>query len=133
MQGVNNMIGEYKFRGYTIEELKKMSLEEFLKLVNTRAKRHLKRNKNDAFYQKIEKEIKPNKKIKTHKRDIIVVPKMIDKTIHVYNGKEFLPVEVTKEMLGHYLGEFAFTRKRIRHGKAGIGATKSSTAVSVRK
>ncbi len=127
------MIGDFKYQGYTIEELEKMSLEEFLKLVNSRAKRHLKRNKNDVFYQKIEKNIKPDKPIRTHRRDIIVVPKMVGKMIYVYNGKEFLPVEVSNEMLGHYLGEFAFTRRRIRHGKAGIGATKSSTAVSVRK
>jgi small subunit ribosomal protein S19 len=127
------MIGDFKYQGYTIEELEKMSLEEFLKLVNSRAKRHLKRNKNDVFYQNIEKNIKPDKPIRTHRRDIIVVPKMVGKMIYVYNGKEFLPVEVSNEMLGHYLGEFAFTRKRIRHGKAGIGATKSSTAVSVRK
>lgn len=127
------MIGDFRYQGHTIEELEKMSLDEFLKLVNSRAKRHLKRNKNDEFYEKIDKNEKPNKPIRTHRRDIIVVPKMVGKTIHVYNGKEFLPVEVTNEMLGHYLGEFAFTRKRIRHGKAGIGATKSSTAVSVRK
>ncbi len=127
------MIGEYKFRGHTLEDLEKMSLEEFLKLVNSRAKRHLKRNKNDAFYENLLKDKKNNKPIRTHRRDIIIVPKMIGKTIFVYNGKEFLPVEITKEMLGHYLGEFSFTRKRIRHGKAGIGATKSSTAVSVRK
>jgi small subunit ribosomal protein S19 len=127
------MIGEFTYQGHTVEELKKMSLEEFLKIVNSRAKRHLKRNKNDEFYQKLYKKIDENKKLRTHRRDVVVIPKMLDKTIFVYNGKEFLPVEITKEMLGHYLGEFAFTRRRIKHGKAGIGATKSSTAVSVRK
>ncbi len=127
------MIGNFKYRGHTLEELNKMSLEEFSKIVNSRAKRNLIRNKNNQFYQKIEQNIKLNKPIRTHRRDIIVTPKMIDKKIFVYNGKEFQPIEITKEMLGHYLGEFSFTRKRIRHGKAGIGATKSSTAVSVRK
>jgi len=124
---------DFKFRGHTLEELQKMSLEDFAKIAGSRAKRNLLRNQSDPFYQRIEKDIKTNKKIRTHKRDMIVIPKMIGKTIYVYSGKEFLPVEVTEDMLGHYLGEFVMTRKRIRHGKAGIGATKSSTAVSARK
>lgn len=119
------------YRGYKLEDLKNMSLLEFSKIATSRAKRHLLRNHSDPFYEKVKKET--NKKIKTHRRDIVIVPCMIGKTIHVYNGKEFLPVEVTSEMLCHYLGEFSFTRRRIKHGKAGIGATKSSTAVAARK
>ena len=127
------MAEDFKFRGYTLEELIKMSLLDFANIAGSRAKRHLKRNHSDAFYERIEKDKKANKKIRTHRRDIIITPKMVGKTIYVYNGKEFLPVEIFPDMLAHYLGEFAFTRKRIRHGKAGIGATKSSTAVAARK
>ncbi len=127
------MAEEFKYRGKTLEELQKMSLLDFANIAGSRAKRHLVRNHSDAFYEKIEKNKKAHKKIRTHRRDIIITPKMVGKTIYVYNGKEFLPVEVAPEMLTHYLGEFAFTRKRIRHGKAGIGATKSSTAVAARK
>jgi len=127
------MAEEFKFRGHTLSELQKMSLLDFANIAGTRAKRHLRRNHSDAFYERIEKNKRAAKKIRTHRRDIVVTPKMVGKTIYVYNGKEFIQVDVVPEMLSHYLGEFAFTRKRIRHGKAGIGATKSSTAVAARK
>jgi small subunit ribosomal protein S19 len=127
------MIKEFKFGGLTLEELKKINLEEFAKLVNSRARRNLLRNINDPFYVKFEKNVKLNKKIRTHRRDLIVTPKMVGHTIFVYNGQNFLPVDIDKEMLGHYLGEFSLTRKRVKHGKAGIGATKSSTAITTRK
>jgi small subunit ribosomal protein S19 len=127
------MAEEYKFRGNTLEELQKMSLLDFANIAGTRAKRHLARNHSDAFYERIEKNLRATKKIRTHRRDIIITPKMVGKTIYVYNGKEFIQVDIVPEMLAHYLGEFAFTRRRIRHGKAGIGATKSSTAVAARK
>ncbi|MFA5746355.1 MAG: 30S ribosomal protein S19 [archaeon] len=127
------MAEEFKFRGHTLEQLQKMSLLEFANIAGSRAKRHLARNHSDIFYEDIEKNVNPTKKIRTHKRDMVVTPKMIGKTIYVYNGKEFIQVDIVPDMLAHYLGEFAFTRRRIRHGKAGIGATKSSTAVAARK
>ena len=83
------MAEDFKFRGYTLEELKKMSLLDFANIAGSRAKRHLKRNHSDAFYERIEKDKKANKKIRTHRRDIIITPKMVGKTIYVYNGKEF--------------------------------------------
>jgi small subunit ribosomal protein S19 len=63
---------------------------------------------------------------------MVIVPAMIGKTIKVYNGKEFFPVMITGEMLGHYLGEFSHTRKGVSHSAAGIGATRSSKAISAR-
>lgn len=123
----------FRYRGKTLEELQKMSLRDFAKIVPSRLRRNLLRNDSDPFYQKFEKNEKVDKNIRTHRRDLVVTPKMVGKTINVYNGKEFLPVTVTEEMLGHYLGEFSLTRKRLKHGKAGIGATKSSTAISERK
>lgn len=123
----------FRYRGKTLEELQKMSLRDFAKIVPSRLRRNLLRNDSNPFYQKFEKNEKVDKNIRTHRRDLVVTPKMVGKTINVYNGKEFLPVTVTEEMLGHYLGEFSLTRKRLKHGKAGIGATKSSTAISERK
>jgi small subunit ribosomal protein S19 len=123
----------FRYRGKTLDELKKLSLKDFAQLVNSRARRNILRNEDMQFYQRIEKDIKTNKNIRTHRRDIIVTPKMVDKNIYVYNGKEFLLINITEYMLGHYLGEFALTRKRLKHGKAGIGATKSSTAITERK
>ena len=57
---------------------------------------------------------------------------MVGTTIRVYNGKEFVQVMIEDEMVGHYLGEFALTRKRIQHSAPGIGATRSSASLSVK-
>jgi len=124
---------EINYKGKTLEELKKMSLRDFAQITTSRARRTLLRDGNSQFYQRFETQRKMDKNIRTHRRDSIVTPKMVGKKIQVYNGKEFIPVDIQIEMLGHYLGEFAFTRKRVKHGKAGIGATKSSTAISERK
>ncbi len=73
------------------------------------------------------------KPIKTHRRDTIIVPKMIGLQFAVYKGNSFEIVEVKPEMFGHYFGEFVLTRKKVTHGKAGIGATRSSTAIATKK
>ena len=70
--------------------------------------------------------------IETHCRDMIIIPPMVGKSIKVYNGKEFLPMTVDLDMLGHRLGEFSFTRTSVRHNAPGIGATRSSAAISVK-
>jgi small subunit ribosomal protein S19 len=57
---------------------------------------------------------------------------MVDKTIFVHAGKEFLRVDIKPEMLGHRLGEFADTRKRIKHGAPGMGATRSSMYIPLK-
>jgi small subunit ribosomal protein S19 len=70
--------------------------------------------------------------VKTHIRDMVILPEMVGLTILVHNGKEFVPVEVRPEMIGHYLGEFAITNKPVRHGTPGIGASRSSMYVPLR-
>ncbi|MEM2309987.1 MAG: 30S ribosomal protein S19, partial [Candidatus Bathyarchaeia archaeon] len=72
------------------------------------------------------------KPIKTHARDMIILPEMVGVTIHVHNGKEFVPVEIKPEMIGHYLGEFAITNKPVKHGTPGIGASRSSMYVPLK-
>lgn len=64
------------------------------------------------------KKIKRGEKIiiKIWKRSATIVPEMIGYTFGVYNGKEFIPVHVTEEMVGHKLGEFSPTTKFMRHG-----------------
>ena len=54
--------------------------------------------------------------IKTWSRDSTITPEMVGFTIGVHNGKEHLPVFVVENMVGHRLGEFAPTRKFVRHG-----------------
>ena len=54
--------------------------------------------------------------IKTWARHCAISPEMVGFTFGVHNGKEFIPVKVTEEMVGHKLGEFSFTTKFGRHG-----------------
>jgi len=131
------MIQEFLFRGKTLEELQKMDVKEFAKLLTARQRRtmlHGLLEKNKAFVQKIKKAKlgQYKKPIKTHLRDFIVLPEMIGLTIHIYNGKSFIPVIIKEEMIGHYLGEFTLTRSKIEHSAPGIGATKSSTAIATK-
>ncbi len=122
---------EFRFRGYTLEELQKMSLEEFAELLTARVRRHLKRGLTHAEKKLLEKIRKTpkDKFIKTHARDMIILPEMVGITIGVHNGKEFVPVTITPEMIGHRLGEFALTRKPVQHSGPGIGASKSTKHV----
>nr|AQS32010.1 hypothetical protein [uncultured archaeon]AQS32305.1 hypothetical protein [uncultured archaeon] len=131
------MAKEILYRGKSIEDLKKISIEEFILLSTSRARRSLKRGFTPSQKKLIEKIKKAKsgvykKQIKTHCRDIIIIPDMLGLTISVYQGKEFTPVTITEEMLGHYLGEFTQTRVKVKHSAPGIGATKSSASVSVK-
>ena len=54
--------------------------------------------------------------IKTWSRSSEISPRMVGFTFGVHNGKNFIPVTVVEEMVGHRLGEFSPTRKFIRHG-----------------
>ncbi len=123
---------EFRFKGKSLEELRQMGLDQFAKLCNSRARRSLSRGFDKKLLKKIEKGSK-GKPIRTHNRDCIVVPVMVGLQFAIHKGNGFEVVEIKPEMLGHYLGELAMTRKRLIHGKAGIGATRSSTAISARK
>jgi small subunit ribosomal protein S19 len=125
---------EFSFKGKSLEELQAMSVEDFAKLCDSRARRSLSKGIDKHIMKKIEaaKGNPKAKPIKTHKRDVIIVPNMVGARMAVYKGNSFENVEITEKMIGHYLGEFVFTRKRLQHGKAGIGATKSSTAITAR-
>jgi small subunit ribosomal protein S19 len=126
---------ETTFRGKSVAELKVMGLEEFMKLCPSRTRRALKNNGVDKKILKKVEAFKKNPKakaIRTHRRDVVVIPAMLGVSFAVHKGKEFEKVDINEKMLGHYLGEFALTRKKLSHGKAGIGATKSSTAITAR-
>ena len=86
----------------------------------------------EKFIASVEKKQKKGKQIKTHLRDITIVPALIGLRIYIHNGKDFSPVDIMPEMLGHKLGEFALTRKKVEHSAPGIGATKRSAALSVK-
>ncbi len=122
---------EKKYRGKTLEELKAMDTKEAAKYLTARSRRSLLRHPefSDKFIKMCEEKNSRNKKIRTHLRDVVVVPKMVGMTIGVHDGKSFQNILITIEMLGHRLGEFAQTRKRVAHSGAGIGATKGSKAI----
>ncbi|MEK6892965.1 MAG: 30S ribosomal protein S19 [Nanoarchaeota archaeon] len=121
---------ELFYRGKHLEELKKLDVREFAKYLPSRSRRTVLRNFDsiEKFVNLCEEKISRNKKIKTHLRDIVIVPKMVGMAIQVYTGKSFNEVRITHLMIGHRLGEFALTRQRVHHGNPGIGATKSSSA-----
>jgi len=114
------------YRGKNVEELKSVDTREFAKLVKARARRTILRNYDviEAFVAKCERNDSKNKPIRTHDRSLIIVPRMVGKTIGVHNGKEFVRVIIVEEMLGHRLGEFSMTRKIAKHTSIGGGAKK---------
>ncbi len=131
---------KFTYKGYTLEELQKMPMDEFIKLLPARQRRSLLRGLTEAQrillekVRKAKKALQEGKKIviKTHVRDMIILPEMVGLTIHVYNGREFVPVEIKPEMIGHYLGEFAITCKPVKHGAPGVGASRSSMYVPLK-
>lgn len=122
---------ELFYRGQPLESLKALDVRECAKYLPSRSRRSVLRNFQviEKFIKRCEKKISKKKKIKTHLRDIVIVPKMVGLIVEVYNGKTFNPVNITNNMIGHRLGEFSLTRQKVSHGAPGIGATKSSAGV----
>ena len=131
---------EFMYRGHTLNSLQGMSMDEFINLLPSRQRRSLQRGLTPEQRILLEKmraaqEVRKKGKdvtIKTHVRDLVILPEMVGVKILVHNGKEFLPVEIKPEMIGHYLGEFAITNKPVRHGTPGIGASRSSMYVPLK-
>ena len=123
---------EFTYRGFKIDELKAMGMSELLPLMPARARRKVTRGLSRGEETLLAKIRGGDEKVRTHMRDMIVMPVMIGKTIEIYNGKEFLKVEFQPESIFHYLGEFALTRHRVTHGSAGIGATRGSKYVPLK-
>ena len=123
---------EFTYRGHSIADLKKMDLNQLAALLPSRQRRKIKRGFTEEE-QKIIDAVKAGEmKIKTHVREMILLPEMIGVTFEIHTGKEWKPVEVMPEMVGHYVGEFALTRKPVNHGSAGIGATRGSKYVPLK-
>lgn len=116
------------FRGKTLEELKMLDVRESAKFMKARSRRSILRNFDviEKFIKVCEKKQERNKRIKTHQRDLVIVPKLVGLTIQVHNGQAFHEVLITVEMIGHRLGEFAETRVIAKHTSMGIGGSKST-------
>ncbi|XP_077512537.1 small ribosomal subunit protein uS19-like [Amblyomma americanum] len=132
---------KYTYRGVDLDQLLDMSSTQLMELMHCRARRRYSRGlkrKPLALIKKLrraKKECGPLEKpevVKTHLRDMLVVPEMVGSIVGVYNGKTFNQVEIKPEMIGHYLGEFSITYKPVKHGRPGIGATHSSRFIPLK-
>ncbi len=129
------MAKQFTYRGKTFEEIAKLSHEEFAKLLASRERRHMKRGmtkRQKKLLATIRAAKSPDKLIRTHDRDMIVVPEMVGRKMGIYNGKEYVPVTIVEPMLGHRLGEFSQSRKKVQHSAPGFGATRSSKFVPLK-
>lgn len=119
---------EFRFCGLTEEELRVLSIEELLPLLTSRMRRTMNRGLT-KLQNKLLNDVNTTEKgnaIKTHCRNMIILPSFIGHRLDVYNGHEFQRVDIEPHMVGHYLGEFALTRKKVKHTGPGVGATRSS-------
>jgi small subunit ribosomal protein S19 len=128
---------EFRYRGFTLDQLNSMSTEAILQLLPSRARRSLNRGISEDKRKLLEdirsqKEGKLQSQIKTHARDMIILPVMVGAKVSVYSGKEFVLLEVKPDMIGHYLGEYVITNKKVVHGTPGIGASRSSLYVPLK-
>jgi len=130
--------GEFTYRGHTLDELQELSLDEVAELLPARQRRTINRGLSVEQEKLLEtarnagEEETANDPIRTHLRDMPIVPEFVGLTFAVHNGQSFERVEVEPEMIGHYLGEFQLTRNSVEHGQAGIGATRSSKFVPLK-
>ncbi|MCL2033008.1 MAG: 30S ribosomal protein S19 [Methanomassiliicoccaceae archaeon] len=117
---------EFLYRGFTMEELLAMSFDEILGILPSRARRTYLRGLNyeqQLLFDKLKVAEEP---VRTHRRDLPIIPQFVGKKVSIYNGKEFKEFEIKPEMIGHFLGEFILTRKPPQHSGPGVGATRSS-------
>jgi len=132
---------KFTYRGIELEALLDLTNEKLAQMLPARARRRFQRGLKRKPMQLIKKLRKAKKEvqfgekptvIKTHLRNMIIIPEMIGSIVGVYNGKMFNSVEVKGEMVGHYLGEFSITYKPVKHGRPGIGATHSSRFIPLK-
>ena len=127
------MARKFSYRGHDATELENMSFEQFVELLPSKQRRTLRRMsyKLRAFISKVRKS--PSQKIlKTHLREMVVIPLMLGRRIQVYNGHEWVDVVIKPEMLGKRLGELSITTKLVKHSGPGVGATRGSKAVELK-
>jgi small subunit ribosomal protein S19 len=119
---------EFSYRGHTLEELRALELPELAKILTSRARRSIRRGFNaetTRFFERM-RSTPRERVVRTHCRDALILPEHVGRRVAVHTGKEFKEVEVRPEMIGHYLGEFALTRRFEKHSGPGVGATRSS-------
>jgi len=132
--------GVFTYRGHELEELAKMNMDELIELLPSRRRRTLKRGlppRQKKLLMRLRNARKAQRKgkdvvVRTHCRDMVILPEMVDLNIAVHNGKEFTKVKILPQMIGHVLGEISPPIRPVKHGSPGIGATKSSQYVPLK-
>uniref|UniRef100_A0A7S4JK08 40S ribosomal protein S15 n=1 Tax=Paramoeba aestuarina TaxID=180227 RepID=A0A7S4JK08_9EUKA len=133
---------KFSYRGVDLEKLLDLSNAQLIDLLPARARRRFSNRGMKRKHMALLKRLRKAKReaavgerpvgIKTHLRNMIIVPEMIGSVVGVYNGKDFNGIEIKPEMIGHYLGEFSITYKPVKHGRPGIGATNSSRFIPLK-
>jgi len=131
---------EFTYRGYTMEELSQMELwpsegseNSIIELLPSRVRRSIGRGmsvENEHFLDRVRRN--SSKTVRTHRRDMPILPEFVGRRIAIHNGQNFVELDVKPEMIGHYLGEFALSRKNVAHSGPGVGATRSSKHVALK-
>ena len=139
--GKKQIFKKFSYRGNDLKKLIEMNMDEMSQQLRSRQRRKLRRKMGTKYARFINKLLDAKKHtaqgekpvaIKTHLRDCIVLPSMVQSVINIHKGNGYSNVEVKPEMIGYYLGEFAITYKRVSHGKPGVGATHSSKFVPIK-
>uniref|UniRef100_A0AC34QMB7 40S ribosomal protein S15 n=1 Tax=Panagrolaimus sp. JU765 TaxID=591449 RepID=A0AC34QMB7_9BILA len=132
---------KFTFRGVDLEHLLDLDRPQFAKMIQSQKRRRLNRGLSRKHRHLLKRLIEAKKNtpelekpqcIKTHLRNMIILPEMVGAVVGVHSGRAFNQVEIRAEMIGHYLGEFAITYKPVKHGRPGIGATHSSRFIPLK-
>jgi small subunit ribosomal protein S15e len=132
-KGSHKPFRRFFYRGIEVHKLLDLTHAELMKLMHARARRRFARGtvtgKLIKRLRKAKKDASADSKpetIKTHLRDMIIVPEMVASVVGVYNGLSFTQVEIKPDMIGHYLAEFSISYKHVKHGRPGQGAMGSA-------
>lgn len=127
------------YKGFTEDQLKSLSIEEFMDIVTSRERRALKRLSQNPKYknliQRVRKKLEKGdikKPIKTHVREAVILPEWIGLSFLVYNGKEWKKVSIDVHKVGRRLGEFSHSTSIVKHSGPGVGATRGSKFVPLK-
>ena len=133
---------KFTFRGLELEKILDLNQEELLEVVHARARRRMLRGMKKKRHVGLLNKLKKAKKaagaldkpapVKTHLRNMVIVPDMIGSQVAIYNGKVFNLVLITADMLGSYLGEYSISYRPVRHGRPGLGSTNSSRFIPLK-
>merc|ERR1719235_57226 len=119
---------KYSYRGIDLEKLVDMQNEDLMNLFCARQRRKFSRGIKRQPITLLKKLRKSKKAcaygekptpVKTHMRNMVIVPEMIGSVVGCYNGKNFINIEIKPEMIGHSLAEFSISYHPVMHGGGG--------------